>query len=146
MATAEAEAAAADEQARLDAEDKGKNGNGKTMAEIAEEQALEQQDELFVMEGDKAVSLRDLIARKTPKEFFLKMGTARVPGGVDMGLIAFSAGDLKMVVDGRPGKVTIDPTYNADGTVKKVAIVQTFKPRMFWDLDSARGREAIGLE
>jgi hypothetical protein len=43
----------------------------------------------------------------------------------------------------RAGKTEVDPTYNPDGTVKKVVIRQNMKPITAYDARSEAGRVAL---
>jgi hypothetical protein len=109
-----------------------------------EDERGEDPPELFELyEHGKRVTLATLYARNTPVEFEFILGGKGIKGAAGMGLVAFTDPDLTLVVPGRAGKVEVDPTYDADGNIKKVRIAQHFKPRMAYDARTEAGQVAV---
>ncbi len=101
------------------------------------------QDELFVLEGEKRVTLSQLISRSTPVEYEFKLGGKAVRGALGMSLVSFSEPDLTLVVPVRAGKVIVDPTYDADGAVKSVKVRVEVKPKRVYDSRSDAARQVL---
>lgn len=99
--------------------------------------------QLFVIEEQgRRVTLGTLYHRGTPVEYRFVLGSKSVPAR-DAGLIGFQNPDLTLVVPVRAGDVKVSPTYNPDGTVKKITIYAAMKPLDVIDARSERGREAL---
>lgn len=97
----------------------------------------------FVLEDEKPVTIGSLIKRGTPVEYEFKLQSKAIPGAQGMSLMAFSDPERTLVVPGRAGKVEIDPTYNPDGSVKKVTVRASFKPLMAYDARSKAAEVAL---
>lgn len=125
------------------------NGGGRSIearAANGEAETGEEDDgQLFVVESGRKVTLSTLYGRGTPVEIEFKLGSKGVKGGQDTGLISFMDPDLVLIVPGRAGKVEVDPTYNPDGTVKKVVLRPHVKPVSAYDSRSDAGRALLGL-
>lgn len=117
--------------------------NGRAPEQRDEQPTGEEQDgQLFVIENEQRVTLGTLYSRGTPVEYRFVLGSKSVPAR-DAGLIGFTDPDLVLVVPVRAGDVKVSPTYNPDGTVKKVTIYAAMKPLDVMDSRSERGREAL---
>lgn len=110
-------------------------------AEAEGEQAPEQ--DLFVLENGKEVGLGTLFRRGTPIELRFTLGSKSLPAR-DTGLMSFDDPELLLVVPVRAGDVRTSPTYDEDGTLKKVTIYADMKPRTIADARSARGKQLLG--
>ena len=123
------------------------NPNGRSLADRAgDEPEPAEQEELFVLEQGRRVTLSQMISRGTTIEYRVTMNTKSIKGGNDMGLLPFNSPDILLVAPARQGKVTIDPTYNEDGDVLKVTVRVSFKPLTIHDATSVEGRALLGLE
>lgn len=142
-------------QAELDKDPSRKNGGdpaddggddeGQSIEDLAngagEEHGEEDDGQLFVMEQGRKVTLSSLIARNTPTTYEVKL-TGRALKGPGS-LIAFSDPDVTLVALCRAGKVTTEPTYNEDGTVKSVHVQQEIKTRTFYDARTEAAQVAL---
>lgn len=113
------------------------NGNGRSIEDRAAEGDNElepdAQEELFVLEGGKKVTISNLYGRGTPVMVEWQLSGKNLKGSGETGLLSYSDPDLLLVVPARAGKVEIDPTYNDDGSVKHVTLRQSLKARTFYD-------------
>lgn len=100
--------AAEEEQARLDAEEQPREGDGE-----------EDDGQLFVWEQGRKVTLGTLIARNIPVEHVFVFGGKRVKGRG--GLMALDEAPI-LVVRGLSGGTKIVPTHDDDEKVVKVTI------------------------
>ncbi len=105
-----------------------------------------EQEELFVLEQGRRVTISNLIARNTPIEYRMTLNSRSFRGGGDMGLLPFSSPEILLIVPARQGKVIAEPTYDEGGEVEKVTIRCNFKPLTAHDATSAEGRALLGLE
>lgn len=119
------------------------DGAGRSIEDLADEHGEEEDGQLFVMEEGRKVTLGTLIKRSTPVEYEFKLGGKAVKGGGNMGLISFTDPDITLIVPGRAGKVEVDPTYNPDGSVKKVTIRAHVKPITAYDSRTEAGIAAL---
>ena len=134
------------EQDELDAggdPDPDRNGDGSDQQFPEPDDAGDPQEELFVFEHGEQVKLSTLYSKGTPVEYELKLSGKAFGGGTGMGLLAFTDPERTLIVPGRAGKVEVDPTYNPDGTVKKVKVRQHFKPATAYDSRTDAGRAAL---
>lgn len=99
----------------------------------------------LVQEKGRPVTIAQLIARGTPviQEWKFEGKSSRGTGG----LIPFSSPDVLLLVDARAGKVEIDPTYDAEGSVEKVTIRPHVKAVRVYDARTEQARVRFnGLE
>lgn len=100
----------------------------------------------FVMEHGKRVTLSTLYKRDVAVVIEFKLGSKAIKGGEGTGLVSFSDPDLLLVVPVRAGKVEIDPTYDTEGSVKKVTIRPNLKPTGgAYDARTNPARRLLGL-
>ena len=102
----------------------------------------DEQFEFELEEKGRAVTLSSLIARGTAIERSWKFDGTQVQGSG--GLIPFSSPDILLVVDGRAGKVVVDPTYDADGRIEKVTLRSHVKARRVYDARTEAARARLG--
>lgn len=136
----------ADELARRRASRNGET-NGSSLADRAGEDDdpvpnADEQFEFELVEQGKTVTLSQLIARGTPTIQEWKFEGMSVKGSG--GLVPFSRPDLLLLVDGRAGKVEVDPTYDDEGKVEKVTIRPHVKARYVMDARTEQARVRFG--
>lgn len=111
----------------------------------ADDEEQEDDEELFVLDQGRRVSLGKLIPRGVPIEYRVRFEGKSMKGGNDMGLLAYNDPDIILVMSAREGKVVPEPTYDEDGRITKVTLVAHFKPRIIHDATSFEGRALLGL-
>lgn len=104
------------------------------------------EEELFVLEHGRRVTIGQLIPRGTTVEYRVNLNAKSIKGGGDMGLLSFGDPDILLVVPARQGKVIPNPTYDEDGNLEKVTLVVNFKPLAAHDATSREGRALLGVE
>lgn len=125
---------------------------GRSLAERAgdvpapSEPEEEFEEELFVLEQGRRVTVSQLVQRGTPVEYAMNLNSKSIRGGGDMGLLSYSDPNIILIVPARQGKVVHDPTYDDDGMVVKVTVRVNFKPQTVHDVSSPEGRALLGLD
>lgn len=129
-----------EEQAALEAARAAASSENDAAAEPFQQ---EDDGQTFMFEQGRKVTLGTLIARGVRVEYEIKLGGKAVKGKGEMGLIGFDSPEILLVVPGRAGKVEIDPTYDADGTIDKVTVRAHIKPQMVYDASTEAGQAAL---
>ena len=121
--------------------------SGQSIAERAQEDPVEiDQEELFILDQGRRVTIGKLIAAGVPVEYRVSLNAKSVKGGRDMGLLSFKDPNIVLVVSAREGKVAIEPTYTEEGEVEKVTVIVNFRPQSVHDAQSPEGLALLGLE